>query len=108
MEQSSLSLSLPGGADVATDESVVALQKEYERLVSEPEALKELVLQTLGSVVGGQLSVATVVKIWQDAKLSEFEAASSTLADALWFSGSQVRPLPPPSAAASTPGFDQD
>lgn len=62
-------------------------------VVSGPaDELTELTLRTVASVVSGRLSVTGAVKAWQDARVGEFQNASNTLADALWFSGTQVRP----------------
>jgi len=56
-----------------------------------PEALDEVLLELVGSVVYGAVPVATAVGLLGSAELSTSPAAAKALTDTLWFWGSQVR-----------------
>ena len=74
------------------------ISAQFGQLVAASEAsgnnsedLEELVLKTVGAVISGRVSVASVIKCWQDAKTAESPSVSIALANVLWFSGTQVR-----------------
>ena len=73
------------------------ISAQFGQLVAASEAsgdnsdLEELVLRTVGSVISGRVSVASVIKCWRDAKTAESSSVSTALANVLWFSGTQVR-----------------
>jgi len=74
------------------------ISAQFGQLVAASEAsgnnsedLEELVLKTVGAVISGRVSVASVIKCWQDAKTAESSSVSIALANVLWFSGTQVR-----------------
>ena len=74
------------------------ISAQFGQLVAAAEAsgnnsedLEELVLKTVGAVISGRVSIASVIKCWQDAKTAESSSVSIALANVLWFSGTQVR-----------------
>lgn len=56
-----------------------------------PDALDEFLLELVGSVVNGKVSVAAAVGLLGSTELGASPAAAKALTDTLWFWGSQVR-----------------